>query len=137
MRIEVYVDDSSGNNPGYAWTCVQTGEQSFVSLPAYTSNEAKYLAIISTLRRFGTDRDELSSDSQLVVSQISDAYKTRDARMLYLEREALRTKKPGREIRWIPRECNVVGHRLETYAFERRPVSRIDEHETTKQTMLF
>lgn len=139
MRIEVYVDGSGGDNPGYAWICIQTGEESFVSLPSHTNNETEYLAVISALRRFGADHDEIVvySDSWLVVSQISGAYKTKDARMLRLKREALRAKKSGHEIRWIPRERNVAGRRLETYAFERRPASRIDEHETTKQTTLF
>ena len=139
MRIEVYVDGSGGDNPGYAWVCVQTGEDLFVSLPAHTSNEAEYLAIISALRRFGADHDELVvySDSQLVVSQISGAYKTKEARMLRLKREALRAKKPGHEIRWIPRGQNVAGRRLETHVFEKRPASRIDEHEAAKQTALF
>ena len=139
MSIEVYVDGSGGDNPGYAWMCIQTGEESFVSLPAHTNNEAEYLAIISALRHFGADRDELIvySDSRLVVSQVSGAYKTKDERMRQLKREALRAKKPGHEIRWIPRERNVVGHRLETHVFERRPASRIDAHETTKQATLF
>lgn len=139
MRIEVYVDGSGGDNPGYAWVCVQTGEESFMSLPAHTNNEAEYLAIISALRSFGADHDELIvySDSQLVVSQISGAYKAKDARMQHLKKEVLRAKKPGHEIRWIPREQNVAGHKLETHAFEKRPASRIDAHETTKQTTLF
>ena len=135
----MYVDGSGGDNPGYAWVCVQTGEESFASMPAHTSNETEYLAIISALKHFGADHDEVVvySDSRLVVSQISGAYKTREARMSRLKREVLRIKKPGHEIRWIPRERNVAGRKLETHIFERRPASRIDEHETTKQATLF
>lgn len=137
VRIEVYVDGSGGDNPGYAWVCPQTGEESFVSMSTHTNNETEYLAIISALRHFGADHGEVVvySDSRLVVSQIRGAYKTKEARMLRLKREAMRAKQPGHEIRWIPRTLNVAGRRLEPHTFERRPASRIDEHETTKREL--
>ena len=139
MGIEIYVDGAGGDNPGYAWVCSQTAEELFVSMPAHTNNETEYLAIISALKHFGICHDELViySDSQLVTSQINGPFKTKEARMVRLRREVLRVKKPGHKIQWIPREQNMAGHRLEKHVFERRLASRIDEHETTKQTTLF
>lgn len=138
MSIEAYVDGSGGDNPGYAWACVRTGETLFVSTPAHTNNETEYLAVISALKYFGDNHDKLIiySDSQLVVSQINGSYKTKDAHMRRLKREVLRTKKPCHKIRWIRREQNMAGHMLETHVFKKRPASRIDRHEATKQTTL-
>lgn len=139
VSIRIYVDGSGGDNPGYTWVCEQTDETLFVSTPAHTNNETEYLAIISALRYFGADHDRLViySDSQLVVSQINGSYKTRDTRMRRLKREVLRTKKPCHKIQWIPRKQNVAGHMLETHVFKKRPASRIDGYEATKQTTLF
>lgn len=139
MCIKVYVDGSGGSNPGYAWICANTGEKSFVSAPAHTNQETEYLAVISALRHFGDNHDDMIiySDSQLVVSQINGSFKTKNVRMRHLKRAALRIKKPGHTIQWIPRTKNVAGHMLEGYVFEMRPASRIDDHERTRQTTLF
>lgn len=139
MCIKIHVDGAGGDNPGYAWVCDQTGEERFVSMPAHTNNETEYLAIISALEHFGASHDKLviCSDSKLAISQINGAFKTKDARMVRLRREVLRIKKPGHKIQWIPREQNIAGQRLDTHVFEKRPASRINEHETTRQTTLF
>ena len=137
--IKIHVDGSGGDNPGYTWVCNQTGEERFVSMPAHTNNETEYFAILSALEHFGARHDKLviCSDSKLAVSQINGTFKIKEERMRLLRRAVLRIKKPGHTIQWIPREQNIAGHRLETHVFEKRPASRIDEHETTKQTTLF
>ena len=110
-----------------------------MSIPAHTNDETEFLAIISVLRHFGADRDELViySDSRLIVSQISGSYESEKARIFLLKREVSRFRKPDHEIRWITRERNVARRRLEVHVFERRPASRIDEHEVARQTTLF
>lgn len=132
------MDGSGGENPGYAWICPQTGEKLLVSAPAHTNNETEYLAVISALRHFGDDHDHLIiySDSRLVVSQINGSFKTKERRMCHLKHDALLIKKPEHKIQWIPRRQNVAGYMLENHTFDKRPASRLDEHETAKQTKL-
>jgi ribonuclease HI len=78
-----------------------------------TSNEAEYEAIIVALQE-AVDGDTIYTDSQLVVGQVTMGWKVRAGNLRALNERAkslLAGKKVN--IKWIPREKNLAGKKLE------------------------
>jgi len=94
--IKIYTDGASRGNPGesaFAFIFTEKGKVIFLSaeyIGSATNNIAEYRAIISALREArnrNIDRASLISDSELVISQINGAYKTKAAHLKKLNEE--------------------------------------------------
>ncbi len=129
----IIFDGGSKGNPGrgygsYALVRCDTGEQKIRRLELgdnVTNNEAEYRTLIEALRALigiirahGKDprryRVEVRGDSQLVVNQLTGAWKARDKRMRVLRDEALSLLQQFGEYRVVHQDrretVRVLGH---------------------------
>lgn len=100
MKIQVYTDGASRNNPGPSASGYMIFDEErraiakgFFYNGKKTNNIAEYLAIIAALKKvlseFGAKVDvALFSDSMLVVNQLQGNYKVKDAKLKALWKEA-------------------------------------------------
>ncbi len=81
-----------------------------------TNNQAEYLAIISVLKKFSTNDEEIIilSDSKNTVSQLNHEYAINNETLRDLAREAwsLMSKFSNLIIKWVPRKENLAGKML-------------------------
>ena len=116
MTIEVFVDGSGGANSGYGYFVKQTGESFYEKKPDITNNQAEYLAIISALRKFLDNHEEITifSDSKNTVSQLNHEFAINNEQLRNLAREAwlLIAKFSKIKISWVPRNENLAGKML-------------------------
>lgn len=88
MKLTIYTDGGSRNNPGPAATGVVIKDDKGNTLAAYgeylghqTNNYAEYMAIISGLkkaRELGATDVECVADSKLVIEQLSRRWKVKE-----------------------------------------------------------
>jgi ribonuclease HI len=52
MALSIFVDGSGGTNSGFGYFVKETGESFYEKKPDITNNQAEYMAIISTLKKF-------------------------------------------------------------------------------------
>jgi len=121
MKAYVYTDGASRGNPGESasgYMILDSSHSPICERVFYngvcTNNVAEYSAIIAALRKalsIGSDEVILHSDSQLVVNQLSGAYKVRSRglRSLNSESKALLRKFKCYELLNVPRENREIG----------------------------
>ena len=74
----------------------------------HTNNEAEYLAIINALKVF-PEVEEIISDSQLVVNQLTHKYSIKEERLRKLASEVWQLAQGKVRFTWCPREDNLAG----------------------------
>jgi ribonuclease HI len=116
MSLSIFVDGSGGTNSGYGFFVKETGESFYEKKPDITNNQAEYLAIISVLKKFAANTDEIViySDSKNTVSQLNHEFAINNEQLRSLAREAweLIPKFTNLKIKWIPRSENLAGKML-------------------------
>ncbi|MDI6825234.1 MAG: ribonuclease HI family protein [Bacillota bacterium] len=112
-----HIDGGARGNPGPAAAAGvirdESGRQTHLCafLGVTTNNVAEYLALIWVLeeaRRAGVARLRVFTDSELLVRQLSGAYRVKSPRLMPLHRRAcgLLRLLPGAEVHHVPREQN-------------------------------
>ena len=116
MGINIYVDGSGGDDPGYGYFVKETGESFYEKKAGITNNEAEYLAIIAALKKFVDTEDDVTifSDSKNTVSQLNHEFAINKEELRTLAREAwiLIPKFSQLKLQWIPRSENLAGKML-------------------------
>lgn len=116
MALNIYVDGSGGSDPGYGYFVKETGESFYEKKAGITNNQAEYLAIISVLKKFSTNDEEIIilSDSKNTVSQLNHEYAINNETLRDLAREAwsLMSKFSNLIIKWVPRKEYLAGKML-------------------------
>lgn len=122
MKIYVYTDGASRGNPGESASgyCILDAWHTPVYKHVFynrrcTNNVAEYKAIVAALKKAlsiqkGGIELVLASDSELVISQLSGVYKTknRDLKLLNKEARTLLGKFEKYELLNVPRENRYV-----------------------------
>jgi|SRR5690606_4905993 len=114
--MKIYVDGSQKTSLG-GFIVVTDGNGQLIRKKSFkatlTSNELEYLAIINALE-FCEPGDEIYSDSQLCVKQLTGQYsvKTEHLKKYYTEAIEIIKKKKIKLI-WIPRDQNKAGKYIE------------------------
>jgi ribonuclease HI len=141
MKVIVHVDGGARGNPGpAAAACVISSPEGELLaedvqlLGAATNNVAEYRALLLGLRRareLGASEIELIGDSELVVKQVSGAYKVRHEAMRQLHREAMSalTAFDGWSIRAVARAQNARADALVNAALDQAASSGSTEGE--------
>ena len=116
MVLSIFVDGSGGINSGFGYFIKETGESFYEKRSNITNNQAEYMAIISVLKKFTGNKDEIIiySDSKNTVSQLNHDYAINNEQLRSLAREAweLISKFVNLKIQWIPRAENLAGKML-------------------------
>lgn len=130
VAVRAWIDGASRGNPGDAGFGVlieADGEQRQILgfLGRTTNNVAEYAALLAALtwaERNRVGRLELSSDSELLVRQLSGVYKVKAPRLVpaFLEAIRLRRAIPEFSIRHVPREENRLADALANRAIDER-----------------
>lgn len=128
--MHAWIDGASRGNPGDAGFGVHARlgdevEDIIGFLGRTTNNVAEYAALVAALghaRRRGVSKLRLFSDSQLLVRQITGAYRVKAAHLvpIFLKVMALRRQIPDFEIRHVRREENRDADRLANQAIDQR-----------------
>lgn len=138
MKIYIYTDGASRNNPGESGIGVVIKNEKneiLQTLSEYlgiaTNNNAEYTALIRGLesaRKFSTAEVDFYLDSQLVVRQMTGVYKVRDPRLLPLHLKAKRLygEYKNASISHIPREENREADRLANEAIDKKHKKEIE-----------
>jgi len=90
-NLNIYTDGASRGNPGdaaWGYLILDENEQMITKQSGYlgrsTNNQAEYFAVIRSLQRAGEITDgtvNLYSDSQLLVNQVTERWKVKDAEL--------------------------------------------------------
>jgi len=116
MKISVYVDGSGGSNGGFGFFVKETGESFYEKRSEITNNQAEYLAIISALKKFVDNDEEITifSDSKNTVNQLNHEFAINNEKLRDLARESwlIIGKFSSISIVWIPRKENLAGKML-------------------------
>ena len=116
MKISVYVDGSGGSNGGFGFFVKETGESFYEKKSEITNNQAEYLAIISALKKFVDNDDEITifSDSKNTVNQLNHEFAINNEKLRDLARESwlIIAKFSNLSIVWISRKENLAGKML-------------------------
>ncbi len=130
MQARAWIDGASRGNPGEAGFGVffEAGSEKHEIagfLGRTTNNVAEYAALVAALTfaaRKGFSGVTLFSDSQLLVRQISGAYRVKAAHLvpIFLKVLQLRRKIPRVEIHHVPRHQNAEADRLANLAIDSR-----------------
>ena len=116
MKISVYVDGSGGPNGGFGFFVKETGESFYEKRSEITNNQAEYLAIISALKKFVDNDEEITifSDSKNTVNQLNHEFAINNEKLRDLARESwlIIGKFSSISIVWIPRKENLAGKML-------------------------
>ncbi|HEX7159776.1 MAG TPA: YbgC/FadM family acyl-CoA thioesterase [Trebonia sp.] len=127
-HVIVYTDGASRGNPGPAgagWLLVdgdgQVCEEGVLPLGRTTNNVAEYRAVIAALERareLGATRVTLRSDSELLIQQLSGAYRVRAERLQPLYRRVQELACAFERVTYehVPREQNRRADRLANQA---------------------
>jgi ribonuclease HI len=128
--LHIHIDGASRGNPGEAGFGVHVATPSgeelgglYGYLGRATNNVAEYQALLHALRyalKRGARTVEIFSDSELVVKQISGAYKVKHPAMIALHREAksLLHRFERASLRHVRREQNKDADRLANQALD-------------------
>jgi len=113
MTHSIYVDGSGGSNSGYGYFVNETGESFYENRSDITNNQAEYMAIISTLRKFENSNDKIIifSDSKNTVNQLNHEFAINNDELRSLARESwsLMANFPNLTLTWVPRSKNLAG----------------------------
>lgn len=116
MGITVYVDGSGGSDSGFGYFIKDTGESFYEKKSGLTNNQAEYLAIISTLKKYENSKEEIViySDSKNTVNQLNHEFAINNDQLRILAQEAwsIMGKISNISIKWIPRKENLAGKML-------------------------
>lgn len=117
--MRIYVDGSGWNGRRSRYAVVAEGGKtaSTAAIKEFeehkTSNQMEYAALIEALK-LARDGDEILTDSQLLVGQVSKGWKVNKAHLVPLVDECKRLRKSKRvKLEWVPREMNKAGKLLE------------------------
>ncbi len=105
-----------GEGSGYAWVCPDSNERLVKRVAGLTNNQAEYRGFLSALEYppEGAIVD-MCSDSQLICSQFSGAYRVKDEALQILlseVRAVISRKRLQLTLRWVPRNQNLAGKLL-------------------------
>ena len=129
-ELQIHIDGASRGNPGEAsfGVFVESGEGTTVAelygyLGQATNNVAEYEALIHALRFAlgrGARRVAVFSDSELVVKQVSGAYRVKHPSMVPLHRTATELMRRFEQatVRHVRREQNKDADRLANRALD-------------------
>ncbi len=141
-KIKVYIDGGARGNPGPAALGVAVISETGQVLKKYgkflgrtTNNEAEYQALIFALKKlkliFGKEKIkslfiEISSDSQLLVGQMTGRYKVINQRIqnLFLQAWNLKTEFKHLSFLFVPREQNKLADKLVNEALDNNETSQ-------------
>jgi len=116
MTLSIYVDGSGGTNSGYGFFVSETGESFYENKSDITINQAEYMAIISTLRKFDNSNDKIIifSDSKNTVNLLNHEFAINNDEIRSLAREArsLIANYSNLTLTWVPRSKNLAGKML-------------------------
>ena len=114
--MNIFVDGAGGEKSGFGLFIKETGESFYEEQPGLTNNQAEYLAIIETLKKFqgSTDKIIIFSDSRNTVNQLNHEFAINNEQLRILAQESwlLIPKIPELKIIWIPRKENLAGKML-------------------------
>ena len=114
--MNIFVDGAGGEKSGFGFFIKETGESFYEEQPGLTNNQAEYLAIIETLKKFqgSTDKIIIFSDSRNTVNQLNHEFAINNEQLRILAQESwsLIPKIPELKILWIPRKENLAGKML-------------------------
>jgi len=114
--MKAYIDGSSNGRYGYLITEPHEVKKIVQDHPM-TNNQAEWMALIQLCMDLDPNSlINVYSDSQIVVNQFSDEWKTNDVDLLQMKRlckDIIETKDLKVSLIWIPRNKNVFGKELE------------------------
>ncbi|GAU47361.1 hypothetical protein TSUD_403640 [Trifolium subterraneum] len=126
----IFVDGSSNSQGSGAGIILENGDGVLIEVPLglsfpTTNNQAEYKAFLAGLRLaedMGAEEIKIFTDSQLVASQVSGEYQTKEERLLeYLNLiKSKLTKFKETEVKHVPREHNARADVLSKLASTRR-----------------
>ena len=131
-RVIIYTDGASLGNPGPSaiGATIKDEQGKLIARISQrigwaTNNQAEYKAIIAALEeaaKLGAKQVDISSDSQLVVRQISGEYRVKKAGLkpLYQQVKKLQSLLDGFTITYIPRQQNQEADNLANMALRAR-----------------
>lgn len=126
--IEIYIDGSSLGTYGY---CIpSTNRKVIVNEMPMTNNQAEYLALLQLVMDLDNGSEaRVYSDSQLLVHQINDDWKTKElelGRLRNLIIAIIKEKELEIDLQWICREHNLFGKILDkNKAKEKKEIKKI------------
>jgi ribonuclease HI len=140
MKLTIYSDGASRNNPGHAGlgVVVKDGNKTVAEIAEYlgktTNNVAEYMAFIRGLEEalaLGAKEVNCYADSELLVRQLNGDYKVKNEGLapLYHHAVALSKKFKSFSVEYIPREKNKAADALSNQA--------IDDHHASTHGPLF
>jgi ribonuclease HI len=140
MKVQIYSDGASRNNPGQAGlgVVIKKGKEVVAEIAEYlgktTNNIAEYMAFIRGLEEalaLGAKEVHCYADSELLVKQINGEYRVKHEGLvpLYHHAVALSKKFKDFELEYIPREQNKAADALSNKA--------IDDHHASTHGPLF
>ena len=124
MKARLYTDGGARGNPGPAAAAyVLEAEDGTVldargeAIGVATNNVAEYRALVAGLRKaveLGVGELEVVSDSELLVKQMTGAYRVKNRALIELSLEAARLARDLRRVRYtaVRREHNELADRL-------------------------
>jgi len=130
MRYVVHTDGAARGNPGPAaiGVVIQDAHGRVIyeasrSLGVHTNNEAEYLALIAALeylREARAREADFHLDSELVVRQVTGAYRVKEPRLKALHARVvmLLNAVPRHSVRHVPREKNARADELANEALD-------------------
>jgi len=130
--LEIFTDGASRGNPGPASIGILFRQKDGPDLAAHceaigmtTNNMAEYQAVVSALehcRRWGVERVHLFMDSELIVRQLSGAYRVKspDLRPLYQQVVFLTRQLKGFKVTHVKRALNSAADALANHALDRK-----------------
>jgi ribonuclease HI len=110
MKIEITADGACSNNPGMMGLGIVIADGSRIvkriseSAGFGTNNRAEYLAVIRALeeaKKMRADEIKLTSDSQLVIKQITGKYKIKSQELLKLKQKVDVLLKSFKSVKFI------------------------------------
>ena len=115
--MRIWVDGAGALLEGQkAKACVvfEDGDVKVTEFDRRTNNEMEYTALIHALSDPRSDRATVSTDSQLLVGQLTKGWKVRAANLVPLNQRARALLAERRAtLVWVPREVNRAGKVLE------------------------
>ena len=131
MEMNIYTDGASRNNPGEAGAGVFILQDGYPAekiaryLGKTTNNIAEYTAAIMGLEYAvtqGVSRVNLFADSELLVKQLTGAYKVKNEGLkpLYRKAKELIAKIGSVEVQYIPRQKNQEADALANKAIDEK-----------------
>src|SRR2546425_81113 len=111
-----YTDGAGWNGKRSRWAVVNDEGYAkvFEKGERLTNNQAEYLAMETALE-MAKDQEEICSESELVVYQLTGRYRVRNKGLkeAYTRCVSLLRKKPSVSLKVVPRERNLAGRLLE------------------------